>query len=243
MATDPAAPRPAGSRPGRGLRWSGILLLLAALVVGLTAVTAIVRGASGSAFDLFGNPSYPTPVDERLTLRRGVYVIFQQTGTSGSPQPTGPQFPVPAGPGRLGREQVTVTAPDGTQLPILARAGGQTITRNASTFAGGLGFDTPAAGSYRIRIGGSGERVVIARDVLSTARSLAGPFIAAVASAPVFLLGLVLLIVGLTRPRLGRAAQRRAVVFPAAAGLPPPGWYPDPQTGRMRWWDGGRWTQ
>lgn len=24
--------------------------------------------------------------------------------------------------------------------------------------------------------------------------------------------------------------------------LPPPGWYPDPE-GKMRWWDGARWTE
>ena len=40
-----------------------------------------------------------------------------------------------------------------------------------------------------------------------------------------------------------RFAKRREVL--AAAGripAPPAGWYPEPGTGALRWWDGSRWT-
>jgi len=37
----------------------------------------------------------------------------------------------------------------------------------------------------------------------------------------------------------------RAKVLAAAHGIPapPPGWYPEPGTGALRWWDGVRWTE
>jgi hypothetical protein len=37
---------------------------------------------------------------------------------------------------------------------------------------------------------------------------------------------------------------KRKQVLAAAGAVPasPPGWYPDPMTGAMRWWDGYRWT-
>jgi hypothetical protein len=37
---------------------------------------------------------------------------------------------------------------------------------------------------------------------------------------------------------------KRAEVLAAAGVMPqaPPGWYPEPGTGAMRWWDGNRWT-
>lgn len=38
------------------------------------------------------------------------------------------------------------------------------------------------------------------------------------------------------------AAKRRQVLAAAGALPPPPaGWYPDPGSGAMRWWDGYRW--
>ncbi|HEV7526848.1 MAG TPA: DUF2510 domain-containing protein [Acidimicrobiia bacterium] len=37
---------------------------------------------------------------------------------------------------------------------------------------------------------------------------------------------------------------KRAEVLAAAGRIPqaPPGWYPEPTSGAMRWWDGHRWT-
>lgn len=38
---------------------------------------------------------------------------------------------------------------------------------------------------------------------------------------------------------------KRSAVLAAAGHMPPPppGWYPEPGTGALRWWDGYRWTE
>ena len=38
---------------------------------------------------------------------------------------------------------------------------------------------------------------------------------------------------------------KRADVLAMAGALPPPpaGWYPEPGSGNLRWWDGSRWTE
>jgi len=53
---------------------------------------------------------------------------------------------------------------------------------------------------------------------------------------------LVGVLAGIIGALIWQFAKRRDVL--AAAGvvaLPPPGWYPDPATGVMRWWDGRQW--
>ena len=54
---------------------------------------------------------------------------------------------------------------------------------------------------------------------------------------------LVVVIAGIIGALVWQIAKRNDVL--AAAGavpLPPPGWYPQPGTGAMRWWDGSGWT-
>lgn len=55
---------------------------------------------------------------------------------------------------------------------------------------------------------------------------------------------LVVALTGIIGALVWRFAKRAEVL--AAAGrlpAPPPGWYAEPGTGTLRWWDGGRWTE
>ena len=54
---------------------------------------------------------------------------------------------------------------------------------------------------------------------------------------------LVVALTGIIGALVWRFAKR-AEVLAAAGRLPPapPGWYPEPGAGTLRWWDGGRWT-
>jgi hypothetical protein len=55
---------------------------------------------------------------------------------------------------------------------------------------------------------------------------------------------LVTILAGIIGALVWRFAKRSDVL--AAAGripTPPPGWYPEPGVGSLRWWDGARWTE
>jgi TctA family transporter len=53
---------------------------------------------------------------------------------------------------------------------------------------------------------------------------------------------LIVAIAGIIGALIWQLAKRNDVLAAAGARpLPPPGWYPEPTTGAMRWWDGGRW--
>jgi hypothetical protein len=54
---------------------------------------------------------------------------------------------------------------------------------------------------------------------------------------------LIVIIAGIIGALVWRFAKRSDVL--AAAGripTPPPGWYPEPGMGSLRWWDGVRWS-
>lgn len=54
---------------------------------------------------------------------------------------------------------------------------------------------------------------------------------------------LIVVLAGIIGALIWRFTKRREVL--AAAGRippPPPGWYPEPGSAALRWWDGTRWT-
>jgi|HubBroStandDraft_4_1064222.scaffolds.fasta_scaffold52878_2 hypothetical protein len=55
---------------------------------------------------------------------------------------------------------------------------------------------------------------------------------------------IIVILLGIIGALIWFFAKRSEVL--AAAGripAPPPGWYPEPGVGTLRWWDGSRWTE
>lgn len=223
MAEITALPAPRRVGPSLGL---SIALVIIGVVIAIpSAVKALVpivhTFATSSTFD--------TPGTIHRHLSSGHYRLFQETGSSFS---TGNVI-------TLDPSQVTVTGADGTVIAVDAVSSTESITRGARVFTAAVGFTITRAGDYDVALtnGGPG-RVILARsfgDVLKEA----GKWVL------VFAFGGLLVLVGTTLGIVG--AVRRASRNRATAGRgtvwPPSGWYPDPSGAvRLRYWDGGRWT-
>ena len=164
-------------------------------------------------------------------LHNGSYNVSQWTGEREDSAAFGTSHTVPP---TLTAADVTVTAADGTDVPVVpAGPGTTTVTLGSRVFTTVAHFDAPAEGDYTISIEAPGglQRAVVTRGFGNTLRA-SGKWLATLGFGGfIAFVGLVLLIVGLVR------RQRRS---PAVA---PPGWYPDPGgSGGRRWWNGTHWT-
>jgi len=251
-----------GSQPkrrGRGLIWSGVVLLVLAVVLGLAGIVGVGRGvgdiASGST-----EPSVtPAVFTAELIAGRG-YTLYEAPPSGAAPT--------------LGPDSFTVTGADGQAVPLEGMGTtAETIDIGGTTFVAVAQFDAGISGTYIVEAPQPGTTVLLGPSL----SQLAGLGLWGLAIGIAVLLGfvgLVLLVIGLVlraskpspAPAYGgtaypatgvrpatdpyaaqSAAQPYAPAQPAAPpppALPPAGWYPDPaRPGGQRYWDGQQWTE
>jgi hypothetical protein len=221
-------------------RRPGPSLAVSLSVLGLGVVLAVLGGVETAlplVRTLTHSTSHPTPARLRQHLSHGTYEIYELTGDRSSAF-----SPIRPGAVNIGPSDVTVTSASGRPVPVrVTREGAdETLTLGDRVYTGAVQFAIPTAGDYVVTVTSDARtRVILARSVGSIVRSVVGWIALAGAGGLLFLVGLVLLIVGLVR------RGRRPVGYAGSPGMsmPPPNWYADPsQVGQLRYWDGSQWT-
>ncbi len=260
MSTAVEPPR----RRWSGLRVSGLVISLAAVVLGVVCVVKTVTAVAAPLADALRATPHPTPYSEVLTLDKGSYTVFEQVDPPGVlDEPGDVRLPT------LGPAAVTVEADSGGALEVTTPGLSETVDQGSAHFVGFARFRVPEAGDYRVEVsapqGGAGPTgAIIVAPSLGTGLRAAGGWLAGVgASGLTLLVGLGLLLASFLRgsapPPVAPQAADPAYAAPTDAApthaaptyapppqppvATPPGWYPDPQAPHLlRYWDGRGWT-
>lgn len=218
--SSPSAP----AARGRRLRQVSVLLMVLGVLLAGIAVTPIVPAFTAIVGGLTG-PVYTAPFTDSVSLRRGKYLILESVDSSAPVVP----------------DAVQVIDSAGNRLTgVRTSSGNDTISRGRTQFVDVVEFTTSHRGRYLITVvEPPNARLIVSRDPGDAFTEVAGWITIGAGGLLVALLGLVLLLVAISRkPQPAVARYGR----PPVPQLPPPGWYPDPgrPTG-WRYWDGYRW--
>lgn len=256
---------PATSKPRRALVWWGVGLMLVGVLLGVAGGAFFIGTAGSKVIATFTAPVRATPADFTIDFDEGKYVVYELTGaTRGSGQSvtitpsavevisaSGVSLPVEAttitetvdrGNGTFtGAARFTVVDPGVHSIKVLGN-GQQIIV--APSIAGSFGSALAWLGLVGIGALVAFIGLVLLIVGLVRGRRPAGAAVAAGgAAAPVADPWNAPGAVAAPAPALPPVAPPPVappVATPAAA---PPGWFPDPKgEARLRWWDGGQWT-
>jgi hypothetical protein len=188
--------RPPRPRPRLGLAIGLIVLGIALGILSFVMVTLPLLRLVKEA------PALATPGSVTLHLNKGLYKVFEPTGTV-----TNAVTPIHAA-------DVNVSGPGGGGIPVSDTDPNENITRGNRRYASAAAFRASTPGDYTVRIGGAHGQALIVRSLADAVRSRVGWVAAIPIGGLCFLIGLVLLIVGIVR----RSRAKRA----AFSGEPPP---------------------
>jgi hypothetical protein len=160
---------------------AGALLGIVAVVLVTLPLLQLVKQA----------PTVTTPGSVTLHLDKGVYKVFERTGTVLG-----------------GAADVSVVAPQIQGVIGVSDAGPtETITRNRSMYTSVVSFRVSTAGIYTVRIGGGPGEVIVSRSLADAVRGRVGWVATIPIGGLLFLIGLVMLVVGISRRSKARRTE------------------------------------
>ena len=185
----------------------GLMVLGAAF--GFLSVVMVTLPLLGLVRDA---PSVTTPGSVTLELHKGLYKVFEPTGTATAGPAPGPSS---SGVTTISATDVNVSGPAGQPLPVSDSRADEVITRGRRHYSSAVAFRVSIPGSYTVRIAAARGDAVISRSLADAVRSRVGWVAGIPVGGLLFLIGLVLLVV--------RIARRSKVRKAALSGYPPPG--------------------
>jgi hypothetical protein len=213
--------------PGENRLPSVIPRLVVALVLFAAGLGVLGYGLSSGA-NRFADPLTAPYQSGDFTqhLDTGRYLVYAPDAAAASETPT----------------DLTVTAPDDSNVAITGFTGTESQTRGGNDYSAYAQFHTTIAGTYRFTLAPNGPtRVIVARTLLDSVKALVGPAIEVGAGGIAAIIGLVVLLRTFTRRRWQRRIappQWNQPWDPAAQGMGPfPGqpWMPQPQAPGQTW--------
>src|ERR1700737_2424604 len=194
---DVSLQRPPMPRPSLGIAIGLMVLGIALGILSFVMVTLPLLTLVKKA------PSVTTPGSVTLQLNKGLYKVFEPTGTATAGSVPGS---LPPGQTTIHATDVNVTGPAGGGIPVNDTDPSENITRGHGRYASAVAFRVSTPGIYMVRIAGAHGEALVVRSLADAVRSRVGWVAAIPIGGLCFLIGLVLLVVRIVRQSKAKSA-------------------------------------